>query len=82
MTRIVRQRARLGIAVALVGMAGLGVGACGSTPSATPPAAHVRGVTVAVPPTTSTTLADCGAKRDPLDPTNTPPPAGSPAICP
>ncbi len=31
---------------------------------------------------TPTTLADCGAQRDPFDNTNAPPPAGSPAICP
>jgi hypothetical protein len=32
--------------------------------------------------TTSTTLPPCGSTRDPLDPTHSPPPAGSPAICP
>lgn len=32
--------------------------------------------------TTSTTaLASCGSNRDPFDPTASPPPAGSPAIC-
>ena len=32
--------------------------------------------------TTSTTaLANCGSNRDPFDPTGSPPPAGSPAIC-
>jgi hypothetical protein len=31
--------------------------------------------------TTSSTLPQCGATRDPFDPTGAPPPAGSPAIC-
>ncbi|MGH9918912.1 MAG: hypothetical protein ACRD6W_08610 [Nitrososphaerales archaeon] len=31
--------------------------------------------------TTTTTLPQCGASRDPLDPTAAPPPTWSPAIC-
>jgi len=40
--------------------------------------------TTTVAPTTTTThvsLANCGSPRDPFDPTNAGPPAGSPAIC-
>jgi hypothetical protein len=29
----------------------------------------------------STALPSCGSNRDPLDPTGSPPPAGSPALC-
>lgn len=31
--------------------------------------------------TPTTALANCGSNRDPFDPTGSPPPAGSPAIC-
>jgi hypothetical protein len=31
--------------------------------------------------TTTVTLPACGSLRDPFDPSDTPPPAGSPALC-
>lgn len=37
--------------------------------------------TAATTTTTTKALANCGATRDPFDPTNAPPPAGSPALC-
>ena len=38
-------------------------------------------LTKSTAPTTTTTLPGCGSPRDPFDPTGSPPPAGSPAIC-
>jgi len=62
----------------------------GASPSATPPPTLPTGQVSAgkTSTTTSTTttttpgpLAECGSQRDPLDPTGSKPPAGSPAIC-
>jgi len=78
----------VGLAAAACGSAtGAGVPAHGTRSKA----ALTRASTtrVATPSTTTTTtttttipnLPTCGSPRDPFDPTGSPPPAGSPALC-
>jgi hypothetical protein len=74
-----------GLVVAGAVAAGCGGGSGSSTPPASPAQVtatqHVTSTPAVVPPagTTTTLPAQCGSPRDPLDPTNTPPP--SPAAC-
>jgi hypothetical protein len=79
---------KLAARVASVLLVGVLATACssGGGPSANPAVqSNGQGTTststTAPSSTTSTTLAGCGAKRDPLDPTDAPPPSGSPANC-
>ncbi len=76
----------------VLAVAGLTLGACGSRSAVGSRGAEHASLTAASsattttkPPTTtsttSTTLPSCGATRDPFDPTNAPPPAGSLAVC-
>jgi ABC-type glycerol-3-phosphate transport system substrate-binding protein len=80
--------AKLMARLAGVVLVGLLAAACGSGGgSASPPAGvpssgnETTTTTQPVTSTTSGTLAPCGATRDPLDPTDAGPPAGSPAVC-
>ncbi len=79
-------RLRRRLAVVALGAGALLAAGCSAS---APPPASVSGTThlvahhtKATSSTTTTTLAPCGSTRDPLDPTNSPPPAGSVAICP
>jgi len=86
--RLVKQAlAPLGMLL-LAGVVATGCGgtsgpAPGARPAPSPGAALVHATSSRPAPTTSTstTLPQCGATRDPFDPTNSPPPPGSPAIC-
>jgi len=72
------------LGVVLVGVLAAACGSGGTSANAPSGVASGRGSTTTTVPTTgtpSTTLPSCGATRDPLDPTNTGPPAGSPATC-
>jgi nitrous oxide reductase accessory protein NosL len=83
------RRITMGLVAAL--LAGVISASCGSSPSAAPPATTqppaqvTKGTTGTTSTTTTTTnpgpLPSCGSQRDPLDPTEAPPPAGSPANC-
>ncbi len=56
-----------------------------SATTTTSPSSSAHASTTTSSTTTTTKPASipaCGSTRDPFDPTNTPPPAGSPAICP
>ncbi len=83
-TRAIKLAARLA-GVLLVGVLATACSS-GGAPAANP-AVQSNGngttstSTTAPASTTSTTLAGCGAQRDPLDPTDAAPPAGSPANC-
>lgn len=80
---------RVGLALCcLVAAGALAAGCGGSTGAAAP--AGARHATLTKSTTTSTTtttttvpanLPACGSRRDPFDPSDSPPPAGSPAIC-
>lgn len=85
---------RRALALALTGIASVSAGglltSCGGGASATPPVQKTiltggrsaATTTTTMPGSTTTTLlSQCGASRDPLDPTGASPPAGSPAIC-
>jgi hypothetical protein len=80
------------LSVAAILAAGTLTASCsGSGPSAAPPVTTLppgqvaKGTTATTATTTTTTqpgpLSPCGSTRDPLDPTDAGPPAGSPAIC-
>jgi hypothetical protein len=90
---VIRSRRTLMHLVALV-FAGVLTASCSVSPSAAPPTTtqppgQVTGGKTATTSTTTTTttttqpgpLPGCGSPRDPLDPTDSPPPAGSPADC-
>jgi hypothetical protein len=74
-------------------VAGILTASCSVSPSAAPPTttrpptqvAGGKTTTTSTTTTTTTTqpgpLPGCGSPRDPLDPTDSPPPAGSPADC-
>jgi hypothetical protein len=84
-------RRRVGTAIGgllLAGLIGTGCGAAaGNGPAASGSARHfapVAGSSAKASATTTTTtpaLPACGSLRDPFDPTLTPPPAGSVALC-
>jgi hypothetical protein len=71
--------------------AGVLTASCSSSPSAAPPTTTqpqgqvAKGTTSPTSTTTTTTqpgaLPECGSQRDPLDPNDSNPPAGSPANC-
>jgi len=89
--RLVPWRRRAVAVLSCVAAAGLAAG-CGVT--AAVPASHRAGAvltktttsstqprTTTTPTTTPTSLPECGATRDPFDPTGASPPSGSAAIC-
>lgn len=82
----VRHRKQLAVAFAVLGMGALGAG-CGVGSAATAPG-HASVLTAAKRSTQNTkvrpkqtTLAQCGATRDPFDPTDSSAPAGSATTC-
>lgn len=78
-------RRRVVAVVGLMVLLGSGIAAgCESLASAAPsnlPAGLTGSTTPSKTTTATTELPQCGASRDPLDPSGSPPPAGSPAIC-
>jgi len=72
-----------GLGVLLVGAL---AAACGGGPTASPPVTATpsgghASTTTTTAPTAPVAASECGAARDPLDPTNSGPPVGSPARC-
>jgi hypothetical protein len=93
-TRFRQTISRRALTLVLTGIASVSAGSllasCGGGPSAAPPAhktiltggrSSTTTTTAAPSSTTTTLLPQCGASRDPLDPTGASPPAGSAAIC-
>ena len=97
MTRIDRagRRSHRQAAATAIGLlaAGLLITSCSGAGQAVAPTPHPHVVLTRAPrartgaststttSTTTTEVPDCGSLRDPFDPTDAAPPAGSPAIC-
>lgn len=77
-TTTLRTHGRTGAIVVLLTLGVFGAG-WGAAAASGAPAHHSTHTTTSS--TTTTTLPACGATRDPFDPTNAHPPAGSPAVC-
>jgi len=88
-----RRRTQVGTVLCALLVAGAVAGGCGGSQQSGAGGGTRQGVTVrgAAPApsaalskstaTTTTTMPQCGSSRDPFDPTNSPPPPGSPALC-
>lgn len=80
-------RRRLISAVGAVLLLGALTAGCGGADAASGNGGAIKSLTSAQHETSAssttptTAISDCGSNRDPFDPTASPPPAGSPAIC-